>query len=66
MEKRLGHLLIISSSSHFFNKTDFEQYISKGEFHTKSLKPNQQRVLIIFKPLIKRVTFRLDASLRMI
>ena len=27
MEKGLGHLLIASSSSHFFNKTDFGQYL---------------------------------------
>ena len=26
--KGLGYLFIISSSSHFFNKTDFEQYMS--------------------------------------
>ena len=35
-EKHLGHLFIISSSSHFFNKTDFELYLFKklvlGEF----------------------------------
>ena len=29
VEKGLGHLFIISSSSHFFNKTDFEQYLFK-------------------------------------
>ena len=27
MEKGLGHLLIASSSSHFFNKADFEKYL---------------------------------------
>ena len=26
-EKYLGHLIITSNSSHFFNKTDFEQYL---------------------------------------
>ena len=25
--KRFGHLFVISSSFHFFNKTDFEQYL---------------------------------------
>ena len=29
MEQGLGHLSITSSSSHFFNKTDLEQYLSK-------------------------------------
>ena len=28
-EKTFGHLLITSNSSHFFNKTDFEQYFFK-------------------------------------
>ena len=28
-EKSLGHILIPSRSSHFFNKTDFEQYLFK-------------------------------------
>ena len=27
--KIFGHLCITSSSSHFFNKTDFEQYFSE-------------------------------------
>ena len=27
MEKGLEHFFIASSSSHFFNKTDFEQYL---------------------------------------
>ena len=27
MEKGLGHLFISSTSSNFFNKTDFEQYL---------------------------------------
>ena len=27
VEKGLGHVFITSSSSHFFNKTDFEQYL---------------------------------------
>ena len=27
MEKGLGHFFVTSSSSHFFNKTDFEQYV---------------------------------------
>ena len=27
MKKSLGHLFITSSSSRFFNKTDFEQYL---------------------------------------
>ena len=27
VEKGLGHLFITSSSSHFFNKTNFEQYM---------------------------------------
>ena len=27
VEKGLGHLFIISSGSHFFNQTDFEQYL---------------------------------------
>ena len=27
MEKGLGYLFVISNSSHFFNKTDFEQYL---------------------------------------
>ena len=27
VEKGLGHLIITSSSSHFFNKVDFEQYL---------------------------------------
>ena len=29
VEKGLGHLFITSSSSHFFNKTDFPQYLFK-------------------------------------
>ena len=29
VEKGLGYLFITSSSSHFFNKTDFEQYLFK-------------------------------------
>ena len=29
-EKRFGHLFITSSCSHFFNKTDFEQYLFKN------------------------------------
>ena len=27
VEKGLGHLFVISNSSHFFNKTDFELYL---------------------------------------
>ena len=27
VEKDSGHLFIVSSSSHFFSKTDFEQYL---------------------------------------
>ena len=27
VENGFGHLFITSSSSHFFNKTDFEQYL---------------------------------------
>ena len=27
MEQDLGHLFLTSSNSHFFNKTDFKQYI---------------------------------------
>ena len=27
VEKSLGHLFITSNSSHFFNKTDFMQYL---------------------------------------
>ena len=36
VEKGLGHLFITSNSSHFFNKTDFEQYLfqSKFDFHS--------------------------------
>ena len=30
-EQGLGHLFITSSSSHFFNKTDFEQYLFNVE-----------------------------------
>ena len=28
-EKGFGHFFIISSSSHFFNKADFEEYLNK-------------------------------------
>ena len=35
-EKYLGHLVITSSSSHFFNKTDFEQYLFKELANTFS------------------------------
>ena len=31
MEKALGHLFITSSSSHFFNKTDFELHFFKKD-----------------------------------
>ena len=30
MEKSLGHLFVTSSSSYFFNKTDFERYLYKN------------------------------------
>ena len=30
VEKGLGHPIISSSSSHFFHKTDFEQYLFKN------------------------------------
>ena len=33
-KKGLGHLFITSSSSHFFNKTDFEQYLFKRAVRT--------------------------------
>ena len=36
MEKSLEHLFINSSTSYFFNKTDFAQYISlQAKFKTK-------------------------------
>ena len=41
MEKGLEHLFITSRSSHFFNKTDFEQYlfnpILRGLYDEKGL-----------------------------
>ena len=36
VEKGLGHLFSISSSSHFFNKTDFKQYLFKEAFFLSS------------------------------
>ena len=35
VEKGLGHVFIASSSSHFFNKTDLEQYLFNNKFEKK-------------------------------
>ena len=45
VEQGLGHLFIASSSSHFFNKTDFERYL------LKKLRPNYQKFYAIFSLL---------------
>ena len=41
MEKGLRHLLIISSTSYFFNKTDFELYLFKDNQAVNKHKKNQ-------------------------
>ena len=47
VEQGLGHLFIASSSSHFFNKTDFERYLLKK----LKLRPNYQKFHAIFSLL---------------
>ena len=45
-EKGLGNLLIASRSFHFFNKTDFEKYLVKGELKVKSMWVSKVRAIV--------------------
>ena len=59
MEKNLGHLFITSSSSHFFNKTDFEQLFGTRFFFSTN-KPVGFRIGIINDAAKRSVKFDSD------